>query len=154
MAADFDFLNPDYSAILAARAERLAKLRKDPELLKALKVHYAGNPADFVNDWGMTYDPRNVERKLLPTMPFVLWPKQREYIEWLYSQWRAGEFGLVEKSRDCGVSWLSVGFAVSMWCFHPGFAAGFGSRKEELVDKKGDPKCLFEKVRPFIRLLP
>ena len=60
----------------------------------------------------------------------------------------------MEKSRDCGVSWLCVGFTVCMWLFRPGFAAGFGSRKEELVDKKGDPKSLFEKIRPFIRLIP
>ena len=53
-----------------------------------------------------------------------------------------------------GVSWLCVGFAVWMWTFYKGAVAGFGSRKEEYVDKLGDPKSLFWKVRQFIALLP
>jgi hypothetical protein len=59
-----------------------------------------------------------------------------------------------EKSRDMGVTWLCVGFAVWMWLFHPGTVVGFGSRKEEYVDKIGDPKSIFWKIRQFIALLP
>lgn len=49
---------------------------------------------------------------------------------------------------------MSVGFSVALWCFVPGFTAGFGSRKEDLVDKKGDSKSIFEKVRFFIKNIP
>jgi len=151
---EIDYRNPDYTPIFAARARLLKKIRSDPALLTALKVHYATNPWDFVSDWGMTFDPRNIEKDLIPSMPFVLWEKQRDYLHWLYDKWRSGERGLAEKSRDCGVTWLSVGFAVSMWCFVPGFTTGFGSRKEELVDKRGDSKSIFEKVRFFIENIP
>jgi hypothetical protein len=149
-----DYKNPDYAAIFVERAERLSKLRSDPELLAAYRIHYRNCPADFISDWGMTFDPRNLERGLLANMPFILWPKQVEYIEWLHDRWSGGERGIVEKSRDCGVTWLSVGFAVAMWCFHDGVAIGFGSRKEALVDKLGDPDSIFEKVRHFVSGIP
>lgn len=153
-SVEMDWKNPDYTEILRKRQERLLKLRKRPELLQAAKIHYAHHPWDFVNDWGMTFDPRNIERGLPALIPFVLFPRQVEFLKWLYEQWKGGERGLVEKSRDFGATWLGGAFSVAMWLFRPGFTAGFGSRKEELVDKKGDPKCIFEKIRPFIRYLP
>jgi hypothetical protein len=149
-----DYTNPDYTAIFAERAKRLTLLMDSPELLQAARIHYKNHPADFINDWGMTFDPRQLEKGLLANIPFILWPRQREYIEWLYERWQAGERGIVEKSRDCGVTWLSVGFAVASWCFHDGVAIGFGSRKESLVDKLGDPDSIFEKIRHFVRHVP
>lgn len=152
--AAFDWLNPDYEPIYRARAERLQRLRGQPELLAGVKEHYKNNPVAFISDWGMTFDPRNPERGLPAVVPFLLFPKQEEFIDWLLAKWRGREDGLSEKSRDMGVSWLCVAFAVWMWLFHPGVVIGFGSRKEEYVDKIGDPKALFWKIRQFINLLP
>jgi hypothetical protein len=87
-------------------------------------------------------------------VPFVLFPKQREFIGWIHKRWLSREDGVVEKSRDAGVSWLTVAFAAWMMLFVPGTVFGFGSRKEDYVDKIGDPKSLFWKVREFINLLP
>ena len=86
-------------------------------------------------------------------MPFLLWPRQVEFLKWLYNTWKTGDRGLVEKSRDAGLTWLSCGFAVCMFLFVDGFAIGFGSRKEALVDNKGDPDCIFEKIRHLLRTL-
>lgn len=152
--AEFDWKTPDYGPIFEARTERLGRLREDPAMLNGLLVYYADHPADFINDWGMTFDPRNAEVGLPSTVPFLLFPKQREFVEWLRNLWLGREDGLAEKSRDMGVSWLCVAFAVWMWRFHPGTVVGFGSRKEEYVDRLGDPKSLFWKVRQFIDLLP
>lgn len=152
--ADFDWKAPDYTAVFQDRAERLARLRASPDLLASVKEHYRDHPADFINDWGMTFDPRNAEIGLPTTVPFLLFPKQREFVEFVRACWLAREDWLAEKSRDMGVSWLCVAIAVWMWLFHPGTVAGFGSRKEEYVDKLGDPKCLFWKARQFIDLLP
>ena len=58
MNEDFDFRNPDYAAVFAERARRLSWLRDDPSVLPALKAFYRDNPAQFINDWGMTFDPR------------------------------------------------------------------------------------------------
>ena len=152
--AEFTWLHPDYDAVYEDRAKRLTNLRAHPELLPGVKEHYKSNPVDFITDWGMTFDPRNVERGLPAVVPFVLFPKQEEFIDWVEARWRGREDGLAEKSRDMGVSWLCVSIAVWMWLFQPGTVVGFGSRKEEYVDKIGDPKSLFWKIRQFINLLP
>lgn len=149
-----DFKNPDYAAIFKERSERLDKIRQDLSLLPSLKEYYKTHPVEFINDWGMTFDPRNAEIGLPSTVPFILFDRQKEFIEWLYARWQNREDGLAEKSRDMGVSWLCVGFGCWMLIFYPGSVAGFGSRKEEYVDKIGDPKSLFWKARQFIDLLP
>lgn len=151
---EIDFINPDYNAVYEERAKRLSNLRANPELIPPLKEYYKTNPVSFINDWGMTFDPRNPERGLPAIVPFVLFPKQAEFVEWVAQHWIDRKDGLAEKSRDMGVSWLCVAIAVWMWSFHPGTVVGFGSRKEEYVDKIGDPKSLFWKVREYINHLP
>lgn len=145
---------PDFEAVYRERAERLGRIRADPAILPGLKEFYRDHPVEFITDWGMTFDPRNAEVGLPTTMPFLLFPKQAEFIMYLRRKWLAREDGLAEKSRDMGVSWLCVAFAVWLWTFHAGTVAGFGSRKEEYVDDLNDPKSLFWKVRRYIELLP
>jgi phage terminase large subunit len=152
--AEFNWRHPDYAPVWQERVERLKRLRADPSLLPAIKEFYASHPVEFITDWGCTFDPRNVERGVEAVTPFLLFPRQREYIEWVVARWQGREDGLVEKSRDMGVSWLCVAFAVWMWLFKPGTVIGFGSRKEEYVDKLGDPKSLFWKIREMVNLLP
>lgn len=150
----FDFKQPDYERIYTLRAERLDRIRADASILPGLKEHYKDNPADFITDWGMTFDPRNAEVGLPTVVPFLLFPKQEEFVNWIVQRWRNREDGLAEKSRDMGISWLCVAIAHWMWQFHAGTVIGFGSRKEEYVDKIGDPKSLFWKARQYINLLP
>ena len=150
----FDFKNPDYDRVFEMRMRKLEAMRADPAMVPALKEHYAANPVDFINDWGMTFDPRNPEIGLPSSIPFLLFPKQEEFVVWVVERWKAREDGLTEKSRDMGVSWLCCGVAVWMEIFLGEVVIGFGSRKEEYVDDKGDPKSLFWKIRYFIRSLP
>lgn len=150
----FNWNDPDYAAVFAERADRLARIRANPEILPVLAAHYRNSPADFIDDWGCTYDPRLVAKGLPAVVPFKLFPKQREWCEWVVSRWRASDPGLTEKSRDAGVSWLSVALSCTLCLFHEGLAIGFGSRKEEYVDKLGSPKSLFWKAREFLKLLP
>lgn len=154
MSNIFDWKSPDYTDIYASRVSNLTRLRENPELIAGVKEYYKDHPVEFINDFGMTFDPRNVEIGIPSIVPFLLFPKQVEFIEWLRDRWIGREDGLAEKSRDMGVSWLCVAFAVWMWLFHKGVVVGFGSRKEEYVDKIGDPKSLFWKIRQFVDLLP
>jgi phage terminase large subunit len=149
-----DWFNPDYTPILQARVERLAAIRSDPLLLAALKMHYKSHPADFINDWIVTYDPRNVERGVPASVPFILFPRQREWVDWVMERWQNREGGITEKTRDMGMSWLSVALACTLCIFHDGMSIGFGSRKENYVDKLGDPKSLFWKARMIMESLP
>ncbi|HIE5440006.1 TPA: TerL protein [Serratia marcescens] len=150
----FDFKNPDYTQVFEWRMERLQRIRANPESLPIMKAFYKDHPAQFIIDWGMTVDPRNVERGLPARIPFLLFPKQEEWIQWFVEHWRASKPGITEKTRDMGMSWLTVGMASSLCLFNRGVFAGFGSRKEEYVDKIGSPKSLFDKARNFISLLP
>ena len=124
------------------------------EEFAALMAYYSTRPAQWIIDWGMTFDPRNPERGLPATAPFLLFPKQVEAVEWIVARWEKREDGLVEKSRDMGVSWICVAVAVWMWVYRKGVVIGFGSRKEDYVDRIGDPSSLFWKIRAFVSMLP
>jgi len=63
----FDFKNPDYQAVYKKRAERLHTIRTTEGALAGLLEFYKTHPAEFINDWGMTFDPRNAERGFLLT---------------------------------------------------------------------------------------
>ena len=141
---------PNFSAVLAKRAELLTKIRSDPKLRAAVLKHYSTHPVDFILDWATTYDPRQK-----PTlMPFCLFPKQVEMVEFLHSCITDQENGLVEKCRDAGATFVCCAFSVWLWLFWDGAAVGFGSQKENLVDEIGNPKSIFEKLRQIIYHLP
>lgn len=166
-APAFDFRNPDYAAVFNERLRRLAWIRtNDPpgadgkpgktsaEKVAALRTFYREDPAQFIDDWGCTFDPRNPEKGLPAVIPFRLFPKQREWVEWVVGKWKAQKPGLTEKSRDCGASWLSVALGCTLCLFNDGVVIGYGSRKEEYVDKLDSPKSLFYKARLFMKYLP
>lgn len=112
------------------------------------------DPAHWFNNWIWTYDPRGMAFGLPANIPFVLRPKQVELVAWLEERESTQTHGLIEKSRDEGMSYVVLGFFLHRWLFVEGFAGGVGSRKEELVDKKGDPKTLFHKFRDMFSKMP
>lgn len=150
----FDWRNPDYPTIFQQRIDRLKWLRARPGRVGLIKHYYKTHLADFVNDWGMTIDPRNVDRGLPAAIPFILFPRQRQWLDWLVERWRAREDGFTEKSRDMGLSWLTVGACVGLCTSYDGLGIGFGSRKQEYVDMRGAPKAFFERLRSYMRSLP
>ncbi len=144
---------PDYSEIYA---ERIVRHRNT--IAKGLASHavayYAEHPVKFIEHWCCTYDPRKVGTGLPTNMPFMLFPKQKELVLWFHALVLDQENGLIEKSRDMGATWCACAFSVWLWLFYPGSSVGWGSRKEMLVDRAGDPDSIFEKVRMLIRGLP
>jgi phage terminase large subunit len=151
---DFDWKNPDYPPIFRRRISRLAKIRANPDMLPLLKTHYKHNPIAFINDWGCTTDPRNVADGLPVVLPFILFPRQIEWLEWVLDSWRNSRPGVTAKSREVGISWLAVGLSCTLCLFNDHMSVGFGSAKSEYVDKIGDPKSIFWKAREFMALLP
>jgi phage terminase large subunit len=144
----------DYARIEIERAGRLQRLRSDPRLVGYMKAHYAEHPTDFIDDWGCTLDPRNADIDLPTLTPFILFPRQEEWVDYTIEQWQSRHRALTEKSRDSGVTWLAVALAATLCIFRKGMIVGFGSRVEDYVDKLGDPKSIFEKARIFLRNLP
>lgn len=151
---DFDFKQPDYLAAFEWRVDRLNRIRKDPSVIPAMKAFYRDNPAQFIIDWGVTFDPRNAERGLPTTVPFLLFPRQEEWVAWFVERWKSQQDGITEKTRDMGMSWLTMSMSCTVCLFNPQVAVGCGSRKEEYVDVIGDPDSLFEKGRIFLQNLP
>jgi phage terminase large subunit len=153
-----DYIKPLYAPIYEERRARLYKLREnikaDPAFLGAIKAYYADHVADFIDHWGFTMDPRNAGTATPVVMPFILYPKQREWISYIDRKWRSKEDGLTEKSRDIGISWLAMAWAASSCLLRRNFVVGFGSAKEDKVDLSGDPSCLFYKGRMFVQNLP
>lgn len=144
---------PEYTPEFMGRQARLRGIR-DKGLQEHARMYYATHPVEFVEHWCITYDPRNAGSGIPTTMPFVLFPKQREFVYWLIDRIDNKENGLVEKSRDMGATWVCVAVSVWLWLYRDGASIGWGSRKEMLVDRIGDPDSIFEKVRMVLRYLP
>lgn len=146
--------NPDYTGLLIERQRKLARLRRDPSMLPALREFYKRNPAQWTQDWAVTFDPRNPERGLPSYTPFPLMDFQVRWLNFELACWRQQQYNLTEKAREQGLSWLAVCFAVWLCVFHDGVRCGFGSYKAELVDELGNADSLLEKMRILLRSLP
>ena len=117
--------------------EELEKIDNDP--LYAFNVYF----------W--TYDPRVTPAHL----PFITYGFQDEFILKLCDSIINGQDLLVDKSRDMGVSWIVVSTFFYFWIQRqPGYNTLLGSRKEDLVDKKGNLDTLIEKARYQLYKLP
>ena len=51
--------NDDFKAEFERRLKIHKKVMSDDEAKNALISHYKNAPVDFINDWGMTFNPRN-----------------------------------------------------------------------------------------------
>lgn len=151
---------PDYDAVYRWRARMLSQLLASPEMLASAKSYYSTRPAQFIMHWMDTYDPRkqenhDVEELRGPKwMPFVFFLKQDDLVQFLEDLNSAQESGLIEKSRDMGATWVCCGYSVWAFLFKDDDSTGWGSRKEDLVDKLGDPDSIFEKMRLIMRRMP
>jgi hypothetical protein len=145
---------PNYVNIFAWRQRQFLKLSADRNLVLGAKEYYRTRPAEFIVDWCMTFDPRNAMGGLPTKLPFALFQRQKDLLQFLLALLDGQESGLVEKCRDMGATWLCCAFSVWLWLFWPGAAVGWGSRKEQLVDKIGDPSSIFEKIRQLVYGLP
>jgi hypothetical protein len=145
---------PDYVSVFAERERRYKKLVNNPVLQKGAREYYSTRPIEFIEHWGITYDPRNAGSDLPATMPFIMFPRQHDLILFLQGCLENQESGLIEKSRDMGATWVNCAYTWWLYLFSPGVAVGWGSRKEFLVDRIGDPDSIFEKIRLLIRYTP
>ena len=105
----------------------------------------------FFENFLWTYDPR--EGMEPNHFPFILFDFQKDYISWLVARIKGQEDGLVEKSRDMGVTWVTMGMVYYSWLFEDIFTGTVGSRKEDFVDDK-TIKSLFGVLDYFLTTTP
>ncbi|MEB3245881.1 MAG: hypothetical protein VKJ06_07860 [Vampirovibrionales bacterium] len=104
----------------------------------------------FIRAFAFSFDPRQTPAD----QPYVPYAFQSNLIKTLSRSMQHGEDVLIEKSRDMGVTWTIVLMFLHAWLFKPGFHALLGSRKEDLVDRRGDISTLFGKLRFALNWLP
>jgi len=146
--------SPDYKREMLARSARADILLEGLETAAAGRAYYRTRPIEFIEHWCYTFDPRNAGTERPTKIPFILFPRQRELIEFLHACLRSETSGLVEKSRDMGATWLAAVFSVWLFLFEPGATIGWGSRKAASVDQIGDMSSIFEKMRWMLRSTP
>jgi phage terminase large subunit len=145
---------PDYLRVWLDRKARYEDLISAPAHIVGAIEYYRTRPVEFIEDWCQTFDPRNAGTDKPTRLPLILFPRQRDFIEFLHECVKGETGGLVEKSRDMGATWLAVSFSVWLFLFVPGATVGWGSRKEALVDRIGDMSSIFEKIRFQLRSIP
>lgn len=144
---------PPFGTEFKRRVTMQRNLNMKKSLRAGLKAKYKTDPVQWINDWCITYNPRNTA-PIPKTLPFLLFPRQVDFVHFLQDCLAKKESGLTEKCRDVGATWLSCAFSVWLWLYVPGASIGWGSRKTELVDRLGDPDSIFQKMRMIIRALP
>ena len=112
------------------------------------------SPEYFITEYCKIYEPRNADKRLPTEVAFDLRPRQKDLLHWLIEREENQENGIIEKSRDEGMSYLVCALVLHRWLFVDGFTAILGSSKRDYVDKLGDPKCLFYKIRYMLYRLP
>lgn len=86
--------------------------------------------------------------------PFITWPVQDEFIDLLCACIEEGEDAACEKSRDMGATWLGLVVIHWYWQFRANTTFLELSRKQQLVDMRGNMDCLFEKHRYILKFQP
>lgn len=149
-------LNDFYAEEIQRRTALYCSIRDNPKLIPEILEFCSVREhiIDFMCDWCWTFDPRNSSLGLPTTLPWIPWPKQIEFIEWMYTRYLNRESGLVEKARDAGATYLFCLVFLREWRWSDGFSAGIGSNKLENVDKRDNPKAIFPKIRNIMENMP
>jgi len=155
---------PDLRLETEKRVKLLSKAHNNPkiyciemELCKRDIFHWFNN---------YVYTDRNKSLFTLEeetTIPFIPFEFQREAIDEIWKSIIDGTKPIekrtellnvfIEKSRQCGISWLVVSIFVYGFLFHDHKYLMI-SQKEDDVDKPGSMKSLFEKARFILKNLP
>jgi hypothetical protein len=126
------------------------KVAEDPRLIESEKQKSAADIMYWLTYYCYTYDPRLPEIGLTAKTAFVPFEQQKVVLASMQSWYENRQNGLIDKSREMGVSWLAMAFVTHQFQFGKGFSAILASEKEEKVDIIGSMKPLFGKIRYMI----
>lgn len=137
-------------ASLQERAELIQAARNNPLKQAALVEMCKRDILFWFNNFCWTFDPRKAPHNF----PFNLYPFQEQIVLELKHCIDTGEYMLIKKSRDMGLSWLCLLVIQWYWLFEPGSDFHMTTRKEDDIDKKGVKSTMFQKLRYNLEWLP
>lgn len=151
---DAPFQLPDNPISLRDRVVIQKVLIDHPEYREYIREKCKNDKIFFINQFGFTFDPREGTR--FHDIPFMMdgrFVYQMDVVNWFDECVENRRDGIVEKSRDMGLTWLFIAWIVHQWIFKPGFQSLIGSRKEDLVDN-WTLDSHFGKIAYFLDKLP
>jgi hypothetical protein len=130
---------------LAWRIKILRKCEEDLEYrAKIIRLFHE----DIIFAFNAFYYTYDVRKKPFHHIPFMTWDYQDEAILELQNCIKTGQDVAFEKTRDMGASWVVILVFHHFWSDPVGGGDMlFGSRIEDYVDKRGDMRTLFQKLR-------
>lgn len=112
----------------------------------------------WANAFGFIAEPRSKivtgEMSGMHVFPWITWPIQDKALGAIYDAIKQEHDLLIEKSRDMGATIDGLAVFLWFWLFHDHSLFLCSSRKEEYVDKAGEPKALFWKLDFMLDHLP
>jgi hypothetical protein len=147
---------------LAWRKSLLKSAKYSPSTQRILKKASATSPIFWLNAFGWTYLQKKIDKTgkdksvqgFGTNIPFITWKVQDNAIRELLDSIDNGHHSLWHKSRDMGATWIALAVFQWYWQFRPNTTFLEISRKEKLVDHRGNMDSLFEKHRFMLRLQP
>lgn len=152
------------------RQKLIASARSSATVRRALRAAAAKSPIFFANAFAFTFLQKKISLdgkevavisgkstdglKDDPHIPFITWKVQDDAIVELTKAIDGGYDALIHKTRDMGASWLVLLVFHWYWQFRPSTTFLELSRKESLVDARGNMDSLFEKHRYLLRWQP
>lgn len=148
-----DWVTPDLKPLMLQRITLLKQCNESLELRSLVLERCRRDVLWWIDNFVFTSDPRNLG--IGPVVfPFVLWSKQREYIQWRRGLVADLKWGIIGKSRDSGISWCNTVDQDHYWLFSNDYQGAFGSKDAIAVDSLGSINSLLEKCRFVIRFCP
>lgn len=144
----------DHRALIMGRLEHFRSITFADDADEAIEAELERCRADFfywADNWAWGFDPR---LEVVKRIPFVMFRRQREMIEFILRKRGAKESCGVKKSRDVGMTVLFALMGIWLWLFDEGTVVTYGSLTESRVHKIGDPDSIFEKIRHGLEALP
>ena len=142
--------SPRKNLLWRRKLTRMAQ--KDPEVREAIRCMCEKDLLFYINFAVWTYNPKVFQK--WPHRPMITWAYQDKTILAIDDAITYGYDLLIEKSRDMGATYMSL--LVMEWRFHFRYGQTFlmVSEKQDLVDKPGNPDCLFWKIETIHKFQP
>ena len=132
------------------RILQMAEDDKTGETKRMLWMACAREPLFWINGFSFIYEPRGGTPR---SYAWVTWPYQDDVFRKLFAALGRHDIVLA-KAREMGATWMVLATFAHSFMFKRLSSFLVISRKEDLVDKLGDPDCLFWKLDFLLQRQP